>query len=66
MPGKQRLEGHVRDDPRFPIPDGYARPATRIAFFGDRFGVPYTPRNNAGAELPTSAAEMSWYIFRRR
>lgn len=65
MPGKYRLDGHVRGDARYPIPDGYARPATRVQFFADAFGVPYTPRDNEGKALAIRAAEMSWYIFRR-
>lgn len=65
MPGKMRLDGHARGDARYPIPEGYVRPARRVAFFADEFGVRYTPRDNYGKALPIQASQLSWYIFQR-
>jgi len=66
MPGTARLGGHAKGGTsQYPYPAGYSPPAETIPYAVDSaFGVPYTPRSNAGKPLPTAAGELVWYIFR--
>jgi hypothetical protein len=66
MPGVPRLNSHFRGHADWPVPQGFASPSQRIGFHADAsFGVPYTPRTNAGAAINISTSDMFWYIYTR-
>ena len=64
MPGVPRLNGYANGGtPTYPIPEGFSTPEVTPYSADPNFGVPYTPRNNAGVPLPSGTENMDWYNF---